>query len=150
MGAVSVKCPLVVAPDGFWSTLQLAGSMAILIVLKLSPAALAAFSPMPLEANSVNPGFPPATRPTKQSVEMPTRLYEWRDITIWRNGDRHYVDYDAGSITELYRRDEITAEEAAFGCQGSEQAVKMLLTLQRRLVASGVDPYRSNNEPTPG
>ena len=77
---------------------------------------------------------------------MLTKLYEWRDVAIWRDGDTYYVDYDAGSITEVMRRDAITAEEAALGCQGSEHAVKMLWGLQRRLLASGVDPHKSNKK----
>ena len=80
---------------------------------------------------------------------MLTKIYEWRDLIIWRDGDRYYAEYDAGSTTEIARRDEITIEEANLACQGSEQAMDMLWKVQRRLIAAGIDPYKSNLELPP-
>lgn len=75
---------------------------------------------------------------------MKTKLFDWRDVEIWREDDKYYVIYDAGSITEIVRRDEISPEEASFGCRGPEQAIQMLQLLQQRLSAAGIDPYTRN------
>jgi len=80
---------------------------------------------------------------------MPTKVYEWRDLTIWQDGEQFYAEYDVGSISEIFRRDCITHEEATLARQGPEQALKMLWGLQQRLLASGIDPYKSNMAPPP-
>ncbi|MCX4164575.1 MULTISPECIES: hypothetical protein [Paraburkholderia] len=75
---------------------------------------------------------------------MDTKIYELADMEIWKRGDRYYVRYDAGAHQIVMREDEISEEEALNAAKGKDEAVAMLFALQKRLIASGIDPYVSN------
>jgi hypothetical protein len=65
-------------------------------------------------------------------------------IEVRQFGDRFFIRYDAGSHQIQLREDEITRDEADEAMSSSAGATRVLFGLQKRLMASGVDPYRSN------
>lgn len=75
---------------------------------------------------------------------MPEKLFQFNDLEIWKRGGRYFVRYGAGSHQVVMREDEITEQEATFAARGNAQATEMLFALQKRLIAQGVDPYKSN------
>jgi hypothetical protein len=75
---------------------------------------------------------------------MEERIYSANGIEIWRRADRFFICYDAGSHMAQLREDEITAEEAIEATLGEANATDVLFRLQRRILAGGGDPYRSN------
>jgi hypothetical protein len=77
---------------------------------------------------------------------MNEKLFGYRDVEIWREGDRYFVIYDAGSHQVVLRRDEITPFEAESASRGAPHAIEMLVALQKRLEEQGIDPYVSNFE----
>ena len=63
--------------------------------------------------------------------------------------DAHYfVRYDAGSHLVQWREDEITEEEFRQVADSKESCVKVMFEIQKRLIATGVDPYTSNWNPS--
>src|SRR5260221_326859 len=86
---------------------------------------------------------------TKERTPMATKICQWNSFEIWRDGDEYYAEHDVGSIAIVFRRDVITVEKAALACQGHEQATKMLLGLERRLSAAGIDPFKGNMDRYP-
>lgn len=72
------------------------------------------------------------------------KLCQFSDLEVWREGDRHFVTYDAGAHQVVWRKDEITKDEAELAATGQEGAMRMLFALQKRLADAGVDPYVSN------
>jgi len=75
---------------------------------------------------------------------MSKKIYEWNSFEIWQDEDKYYAIYDVGMFGEVFRRDEITKEEAHLACRGPEHATTMLLELERRLRAAGIDPHKGN------
>ena len=71
-------------------------------------------------------------------------LFTWADLEIRRRGEHYFVRYDVGSIATVMREDEINREEALQAARGTDNATAMLQALRARLIAEGVDPYRSN------
>lgn len=71
-------------------------------------------------------------------------LFAWADLEIRRHGEHYFVRYDVGSIATVMREDEISREEALQAARGADEAAALLQALRARLVAEGVDPYRSN------
>lgn len=78
---------------------------------------------------------------------MLTKIYEWNSFEVWQDNDKYYAIHDVGRFSEVFRRDEITAEEASLACQGPKQATQVLLGLERRLLAAGIDPFKGNIDP---
>lgn len=77
---------------------------------------------------------------------MSEKLLQFNDLAIWKRDGRYFARYDAGSHEVVMREDEISEQEATFAARGNEQATEMLFALQKRLLAQGVDPYKSNVE----
>ena len=80
---------------------------------------------------------------------MKEKIFEFSDLAIWKENEKFFAYYDAGSHQVMMRKDEISEDEARTACEGPESATRMLMNLQRRLVEMGVDPYRSNWESQP-
>lgn len=71
-------------------------------------------------------------------------IFEFRDITISIENNKYFVKYDAGAHQEVWRKDEISKEEAEYACEGEQQSIDMLFKLQKRLQEIGINPYVSN------
>ena len=68
---------------------------------------------------------------------------------VERSG-RYYARYDAGAHQIAWREDEISSAELALIESEPDGVSQVLRSLQQRLAASGVDPYRSNWSPKAG
>jgi hypothetical protein len=75
---------------------------------------------------------------------MRRKIYDQHGIKIFKDDSRFFVAYDAGAHMVVPRLDEISQEEAYLAMTGSTAAERVLLSLQKRLQAAGVDPYRAN------
>ena len=75
---------------------------------------------------------------------MKELIYDDDDLTIFKQNSKFYISYDAGSHQVSIREDEITKEETDLVMQGTKEATKVLLTLQKRLEDAGEKPYESN------
>ena len=76
------------------------------------------------------------------------RLDEQAFEVTERSG-RYFVRYDAGAHQVSWREDEIRSVDIVLIESGPDGVTQALLALQQRLVASGIDPYRSNWSPKP-
>lgn len=80
------------------------------------------------------------------SQETPRKvIFRWADVELIQSGDRYFVRYDAGSHQVVMREDEVTESEAHKIQSGTDGVTAVLFSLQRRLIAQGVDPYASNS-----
>jgi hypothetical protein len=68
-------------------------------------------------------------------------------LEVVRRAGRLFVRYDAGGHLVQWREDEITEGELALLSAGRGYWTHALLQIEKRLLASGVDPYKSNWEP---
>ena len=75
---------------------------------------------------------------------MRAKIYDQHCIEIFQEDSRFFVRYDAGAHMIVPRLDEISQEEADLAMTGPAAAERVLLSLQKRLQAAGVDPYRTN------
>ena len=75
---------------------------------------------------------------------MRAKIYDQHGIEIFKEDSRFFVGYDAGAHMVVPRLDEISQEEADLAMTGPAAAERVLLSLQKRLQAAGVDPYRTN------
>ena len=68
-------------------------------------------------------------------------------LEVVQRHDRSFVRYDAGAHQIAWREDELTSEEFARlrATRGAESSV--IIALQRRISASGDDPYVQNWSP---
>lgn len=71
-------------------------------------------------------------------------LFENFGIEIIERQGALYIRYDVGELVVLTREDEITEAEANKAKRSESDAYEVLLAIQRRLTASGIDPYVSN------
>ncbi|ATQ42864.1 hypothetical protein [Caulobacter mirabilis] len=71
-------------------------------------------------------------------------MYQDDGVTLTERSGRFFIRYDAGGHQVAWREDEITAQDARRAMSGPREAEDVLLALQRRLMAEGLDPYRSN------
>lgn len=71
-------------------------------------------------------------------------LHTLNALTILYRDGKYYARYDAGAHQPAMREDEITEAEYRMAIERPENASRMLLRLQKRLVAAGVNPYISN------
>ena len=69
-------------------------------------------------------------------------------IEIIRRNNSLYVRYDVGHFVAKIREDIISEHEAAQAMQSERTAYKILVAIQNRIIASGVDPSVSNIENT--
>jgi hypothetical protein len=65
-------------------------------------------------------------------------------IEIYKRNDVLFINYDAGGIASAMREDIITAPEAAQAMLSENDAYLVLIAIEKRLIASGIDPYVSN------
>ncbi|MEB0134638.1 hypothetical protein QN362_04755 [Actimicrobium sp. CCC2.4] len=75
---------------------------------------------------------------------MLTKIYDQHGIEIFEEESRFFVRYDVGAHMVMPRLDEISQKEADLAMTGPIAAERVLFSLQRRLQAAGVDPYRTN------
>ena len=75
---------------------------------------------------------------------MLTKIYDQHGIEIFKEDCRFFVRYDAGAHMVTPRLDEISQEEAGVAMTGPTSAEQVLLSLQKRLQAAGVDPFKTN------
>jgi hypothetical protein len=80
--------------------------------------------------------------------EMHELSLEEDGIEIVRRDDHYYVRYDAGAHQICWREDEISEEDAVKIKTGRTGEYEVMLGLQKRLLASGIDPYVSNWTPS--
>jgi hypothetical protein len=91
-------------------------------------------SPRAIDEDEVRQVFPDMNR---------QKLFQLNDLEIWKEGDRFFATYDAGSHQVIWRKDEITGEEAELARRAP---MEMLFALQKRLSEAGIDPYIANFE----
>ena len=75
---------------------------------------------------------------------MRAKIYDQHGIEIVQEDSRFFVRYDAGAHMVVSRLDEISKEEADQAMTGPAGAERVLLSLQKRLQAAGIDPYKTN------
>ena len=68
-------------------------------------------------------------------------------VEVVERAGRLFVRYDAGAHQVAWREDEIDEQEFAGIAVTSERQNETMFAIQRRLEASGTDPYRSNWTP---
>jgi len=74
---------------------------------------------------------------------------ELEGLEIVSRSGRYFVRYDAGSHNVAWREDEITELEVASIRSGRAAEHEAILSLQKRLEATGINPYEQNWAPTP-
>ncbi len=67
-----------------------------------------------------------------------------RGLEVVRRDARYYVRYDAGAHQVAWREDELTETEFERLRMGQENEHAVMIALQRRIAASGGDPYTQN------
>lgn len=72
-------------------------------------------------------------------------IFSHADLQLIQADKRYFVRYDAGAHQVVMREDEITEEEARQIQAGTDAMAAVLFSLQRRLIAQGIDPYVSNS-----
>ncbi|MFZ5862843.1 MAG: hypothetical protein ACOYXR_08395 [Nitrospirota bacterium] len=75
---------------------------------------------------------------------MREKIYDDRNLVIFKDGSKFYIRYDAGSHQIAIREDEISDKEALQIVKSPEEATRVLFALQKRLTLSGINPYVSN------
>lgn len=75
---------------------------------------------------------------------MRAKIYDYYGIEIFQEDSRFFVRYDAGAHMVVPRLDEISKDEVALAMTGPAAAERVLLSLQKRLQAAGIDPYKTN------
>ena len=65
-------------------------------------------------------------------------------LEVVLRGARYYVRYDAGAHQAAWREDELTESEFELLRMGRENEHAVMMALQRRIAASGGDPYTQN------
>jgi hypothetical protein len=75
---------------------------------------------------------------------MHAKIYDQHGIEIFQEDSRFFVRYDAGAHMVVPRLDEISKDEAGLAMTGPAAAERVLLSLQKRLQAAGIDPYKTN------
>ena len=69
---------------------------------------------------------------------------EAQEFEVIERSGRYFVRYNAGAHQTAWREDEISLADLELIQSGPEGESRALFGLQKRLLASGVDPYRSN------
>lgn len=75
---------------------------------------------------------------------MLAKIYDQHGIEIFEEDSRFFVRYDAGAHVVALRLDEISKDDADVAMIGPAAAERVLLSLQKRLQATGIDPYKTN------
>jgi hypothetical protein len=75
---------------------------------------------------------------------MRAKIYDRHGLEIFQEDSRFFVRYDAGAHMVVPRLDEISKEDAELAMTGPAAAEQVLLSLQKRLQAAGMDPYKTN------
>lgn len=75
---------------------------------------------------------------------MRAKIYDEHGIEIFEENGWFFVRYDAGAHMVVPRWDEISPEEANLAMTGPAAAERVLFSLQKRLQAAGIDPYKTN------
>ncbi len=75
---------------------------------------------------------------------MRENIFDDGDVSVFKDGARYFVRYDAGSHQIEMREDEISADEASKIIASPEEINGVLFAIQRKLQAAGLNPYKSN------
>lgn len=75
---------------------------------------------------------------------MKTKIYDDHGIEIFKEDERFFIQYDAGAHVVANRLDEISKADAKLAMRGPQDAYHVLISLQKRLEAAGIDPYKRN------
>ena len=75
---------------------------------------------------------------------MREMIYDDDGVAVFKDGAKYYVRYDAGAHLPAIREDEISEGEAKQVIASTAEATQVLFALQKRLTATGIDPYVSN------
>jgi len=75
---------------------------------------------------------------------MKLKIYDEDNIIIFKDNNRYYIRYDAGAHQIAIREDEIEEDEANLIINDRSNLMKVLLSLQERLIKNGEKPYISN------
>lgn len=71
-------------------------------------------------------------------------IYKDDNVRVEAIGSDFFITYDAGAHQIEMRRDNITAAEAQHIAADPAAINTILIDLQKRLTASGINPYKSN------
>ncbi|MFC0406900.1 hypothetical protein [Roseomonas elaeocarpi] len=88
--------------------------------------------------------------PLPRGEGAPEKLadYGW-GCEIWARGGRFHARYDRGGHQAAWRVDEISEDEARQGLLGGKHFSFLLIAIEARLKASGIDPYEGSPHPLP-
>lgn len=75
---------------------------------------------------------------------MENKIFDDYGLKIFVREGFYYLQYDAGAHQVAIREDRISEQDAVLVMQSRENAMKVLLALQKKLIDSGVKPYKSN------
>lgn len=75
---------------------------------------------------------------------MKVKIYDKNNIKIFKVGNRYYIEYDAGAHQIAIREDEISEDEANIIINDESKLMTVLFAIQKRLIARGEKPYKSN------
>lgn len=75
---------------------------------------------------------------------MRTKIYGQHGIEIFQENAGFFIRYNAGAHMVDPRLDEISKNDAVLAMTGPAAAERVLLSLQKRLQAAGIDPYKTN------
>jgi len=84
-------------------------------------------------------------RPRPPVCREPTVLADYGGgAQIWAAAEGYSVHYDCGHLASVYRRDAISRDEAEHGMMGTRHFNHLVISVQNRLKAAGVDPHLGN------
>jgi hypothetical protein len=76
---------------------------------------------------------------------MDTLIFQSVEVEVVERSERYFIRFDAGAHIPALREDEIPRCEVDVLLEHGEKEIEpLLLRLQRRLLAEGVDPWVSN------
>ena len=75
---------------------------------------------------------------------MKVKTYDKNNIKIFEVGNRYYIEYDAGAHQIDIRQDEISEGEVNIIINDESKLMTVLFAIQKRLIARGEKPYKSN------
>jgi len=76
------------------------------------------------------------------------KLYAFNGMEIVVRDGSYFVRHDAGAHQVCWREDQISEEEVEQIRSGKAGRYAVFLALQKRIISSGEDPYKSNWIPT--
>jgi hypothetical protein len=75
---------------------------------------------------------------------MKQYVYKDDGVIVSSENGKYHIQYDAGSHQIAMRKDEISKDDAENLAADPATIEDILFSLQKRLIAQGIDPYKSN------